>query len=226
MRSRRNEDELKAEMIELDAQLADMEEKCQPLWQELDGKLGVLEREIEYKRQEWESCGMRLCEEEKRIEWRDEAVQASEERLRPVQQELSEAQTAANEVRALLEAEQAIQEVIRKEMRETREQMQAKTREKEEFLARHVKDNHELMDVKAAQLAHIAHLNDTLQHNKNEPARLVLRQRPDDGGTRQESAAVEHAAGGTQRGAAKEETDRSAEEGRAGWQAARDVGGS
>ena len=168
VRSRRNEDELKAEMIELDAQLADMESKCQPLWQELDGKLGVLEREIEYKKREWENCGMRLCEEEKRIEWRVEAVQAAEERLHPVQQQLSDAQAAANEVRTLLEAEQAKQDAIRKEMRETREQMQAKTREKEEFLARHVKDNHELMDAKAAQLAHIAHLHDTLQHNKNE----------------------------------------------------------
>ena len=168
VRSRRNEDELKAEMIELDAQLADMESKCQPLWQELDGKLGVLEREIEFKRQEWEQCGMRLCEEEQRIEWRVEAVQASEERLRPVQQELSEAQAAADEVRAVLAAKQAIQDEIRIEMREMREQMQAKTREKEDFLARHVKDNQQFVDTKAAHIAHIAHLTDTLQHNKNE----------------------------------------------------------
>jgi len=44
-------------------------------------------------------------------------------------------------VRAVLEAEQRVHDGIRLEMRETREQMQAMTKEKEEFLSRHIQRN-------------------------------------------------------------------------------------
>ena len=200
VRSRRNEDELKAEMVELDAQLADMEAKCQPLWQELDGKLGVLQREIEYKRREWEECGMRLCEEEKRIEWRVEAVQASDERLRPVQQELNEAQAAANEVRSVLEAKQAIQgRHPQRDARDARADASADTREGGvPGSAREGQPRAAGRQSRPARPHRASQRHSAAQQER--AASLLLRQRSDDDSARQATAAVEHAAGGAQRG--------------------------
>ena len=167
-RSVRDGEELKGELTELETQLGEMEEKALPLWRELDGKLGVLERELEYQRREWETAQMRLCEEEARMQWRVDALRQSEERVRPREAQLREVQAEADAARALLRAEQAVQEAIRLEMRETREQMQAKTRAKDEFLALHIAEAHALQDRKALAIAHIAHLKDVLDHTRSE----------------------------------------------------------
>ena len=140
-RSERNGLELQAELDELDAQLAEMEEKARPLWRELEGKYGVLERGLEFNTREWEAGSMRLCEEEQRLQGREQEVLASVDNLRPRQQLLEEAQQQLDEARAVLEAEQQTQDAIRLELREARESMQAQAKDKEEFLARHFQRN-------------------------------------------------------------------------------------
>ena len=167
-RAVRDGDEMKGEMEELERQLGEMEEKAAPLWRELDGKMGVLEREMDYKKREWENHHMRLAEEEQRSQWRMDLVAASVEKLKPRQEQLREAQSEADAVRALLLAEQAVHESIRLELRDVREQMQAQTKEKEEFLATHIADAHALQERKAQAMGHIAHLRDVLEHTRSE----------------------------------------------------------
>ena len=167
-RSVRDGEEMKGEMEELARQLGEMEDKAAPLWRELDGKMGVLEREMEYQKREWENHQMRLCEEETKRQWRLDLLHLSEEKLQPRQAQLRQAQADADEVRALLAAEHAVHDGIRLELRDTREQLQAQTRDKEGFLAAHIASSHDLQERKAKAMGHIAHLRDVLEHTRSE----------------------------------------------------------